>query len=122
MPDGSNGRWPRSTCPASSKRCRTNSRSASASASASRPYSRWTRQFSSSTTVGGLDPRARRGLIELLDTLPQTLIASTHDMRLVRDLFTRRSSCRKAGSLSMPLPTDIIHDEALLEPYGLEAP
>jgi cobalt/nickel transport system ATP-binding protein len=70
----------------------------------------------------GLDPRARRGLIELLDTLPQTLIASTHDMRLVRDLFTR-AIIMQEGRIVIDAPTtEIIHDEALLEAYGLELP
>lgn len=70
----------------------------------------------------GLDPRARRGLIELLKSLPQTLIASTHDMRLVRDLFTR-SIIMDAGRIAIDAPTaEIIHDEALLEQYGLELP
>jgi cobalt/nickel transport system ATP-binding protein len=70
----------------------------------------------------GLDPRARRGLIELLDTLPQTLIASTHDMRLVRDLFTR-AIVMQEGRIVIDAPTaDIIHDESLLESYGLELP
>jgi len=70
----------------------------------------------------GLDPRARRGLIELLATLPQTLIASSHDMRLVRDLFTR-AIIMHDGRIVIDAPTeDIIHDEALLEQYGLELP
>jgi cobalt transport protein ATP-binding subunit len=70
----------------------------------------------------GLDPRARRGLIELLDTLPQTLIASTHDMRLVRDLFTR-AIIMQEGRIVIDAPTsEIIHDEVLLEEYGLELP
>ncbi len=70
----------------------------------------------------GLDPRARRGLIELLKSLPQTLIASTHDMRLVRDLFTR-SIIMDAGRIALDAPTaEIIHDEELLEAYGLELP
>ena len=37
----------------------------------------------------GLDPRSRRSLIRLLDELPMTMLASTHDMLLVRDLFPR---------------------------------
>ncbi len=70
----------------------------------------------------GLDPRARRGLIELLDTLPQTLIASTHDMRLVRD-FATRAIIMQEGRIIIDAPTsDIIQDEALLESYGLELP
>jgi cobalt transport protein ATP-binding subunit len=70
----------------------------------------------------GLDPRARRGLIDLLATLPQTLIASTHDMRLVRDLFTR-AIIMQEGRIAIDAPTDaIIHDETLLEEFGLELP
>jgi cobalt/nickel transport system ATP-binding protein len=70
----------------------------------------------------GLDPRARRGLIALLATLPQTLIASTHDMRLVRDLFTR-AIIMDEGRIVVDAPaSEIIHDAALLEEYGLELP
>jgi cobalt transport protein ATP-binding subunit len=70
----------------------------------------------------GLDPRARRGLIELLRGLPQTLIASTHDMRLVRDLFDR-SVIMHEGRIVVDAPTrEIIDNGALLEEYGLELP
>jgi len=37
----------------------------------------------------GLDPRARRTLINLLRELPITMLVSTHDMRLVEELFPR---------------------------------
>ncbi|HKI53820.1 MAG TPA: ABC transporter ATP-binding protein, partial [Anaerolineales bacterium] len=37
----------------------------------------------------GLDPRARRTLINLLRDLPITMLVSTHDMRLVEELFPR---------------------------------
>ena len=37
----------------------------------------------------GLDPRARRGLIDLLRNLPLTMLVSTHDMLMVRELFDR---------------------------------
>ena len=36
-----------------------------------------------------LDPRARRTLINLLRDLPITMLVSTHDMRLVEELFPR---------------------------------
>jgi len=39
--------------------------------------------------TAGLDPRARRGFINLLRELPQTMLVSTHDMRMVCDLFPR---------------------------------
>lgn len=70
----------------------------------------------------GLDPRARRGLIELLQSLPQTLVISSHDMRLVRDLCTR-SVIMDTGQIAIDAPTaEIIHDADLLEQYGLELP
>ena len=37
----------------------------------------------------GLDPRGRRELIGLLRGLTQTLLVSTHDMRLVAEVFPR---------------------------------
>ncbi|MCO5177099.1 MAG: energy-coupling factor ABC transporter ATP-binding protein [Thermomicrobiales bacterium] len=70
----------------------------------------------------GLDPRARKSLIELLRALPQTLIASTHDMRLVRDLFDR-AVIMQDGRIVVDAPTsEVISDEALLDQYGLELP
>ena len=35
----------------------------------------------------GLDPRARRNLVSLVKTLPQTMLVGTHDMRLVKELL-----------------------------------
>lgn len=70
----------------------------------------------------GLDPRARRSLIDLLRRLPQTLIASTHDMRLVRDLF-ERSVIMEDGRVVVDAPSsDILSDAHMLERYGLELP
>ena len=37
----------------------------------------------------GLDPRGRRELIRLLRSLDQTMLVSTHDMRLVAEVFPR---------------------------------
>ena len=37
--------------------------------------------------TAGLDPRARRGLINLLRELPQTMLVATHDIRMVMELF-----------------------------------
>lgn len=70
----------------------------------------------------GLDPRARRGLIDLLRGLPQTLVASTHDMRLVRDLFTR-AIIMQEGRIVVDAPaSEVLRDGDLLESYGLELP
>ena len=39
--------------------------------------------------TAGLDPRGKREFLELLRTLPQTIIAATHDMELVKAFFPR---------------------------------
>jgi cobalt/nickel transport system ATP-binding protein len=70
----------------------------------------------------GLDPRGRRGLINLLRELPQTILASTHDMRLVEELF-HRVVIMDGGSIVADGPTLVLlEDEALLEAHGLERP
>ena len=70
----------------------------------------------------GLDPRGRRGLIELLRGLAQTLVVSTHDMRLVAEVF-ERMIVMDGGIVVAGGPTAaILSDQALLEAHGLEAP
>ena len=39
--------------------------------------------------TAGLDPRARRSLINLIRELPQTMLVATHDIRMVMELFDR---------------------------------
>jgi cobalt transport protein ATP-binding subunit len=70
----------------------------------------------------GLDPRGRRELIGLLRELPQTLLVSTHDMRLVQEVFPR-TVVMDAGRIVADGPTEaILADDALLEAHGLERP
>lgn len=70
----------------------------------------------------GLDPRARRGLIHLLHELPQTILASTHDLLLVRELFPRMV-VMDHGEIVADGPTaEILANGALLETHGLEKP
>ncbi|MFC1935206.1 energy-coupling factor ABC transporter ATP-binding protein [Chloroflexota bacterium] len=69
-----------------------------------------------------LDPRARRNLISLLGTLPQTMIIATHDMHFVRELF-HRTVIMNSGCIATDGPTDVLLvDKALLEANGLELP
>jgi cobalt transport protein ATP-binding subunit len=72
--------------------------------------------------TAGLDPRARRGLIRLLATLPQTIIASTHDLHFVQELFPR-ILIMDGGRIVADGPTErLLADAALLEAHGLEKP
>jgi cobalt/nickel transport system ATP-binding protein len=69
----------------------------------------------------GLDPRARRGLIGLLHSLPQTMLVSTHDIRLVREVFPR-TVIMDQGQIVADGPTErLLADAALLSAHGLEA-
>lgn len=68
----------------------------------------------------GLDPRARRSLINLLRELPQTMLVATHDLPLVRELIPRMVVMDQ-GQIVADGPTDVLlNDVALLEAHGLE--
>lgn len=72
--------------------------------------------------TAGLDPRARRGLINLLRDMPQTILVSTHDMRLVDELFPRMVIMDEGEIVSDGSTTDLLNDESLLTAHGLERP
>jgi len=70
----------------------------------------------------GLDPRGRRELIQLLREMDHTMLVSTHDMRLVSELFPR-TLVMDNGEVVADGPTELIlADEALLEANDLERP
>jgi cobalt/nickel transport system ATP-binding protein len=72
--------------------------------------------------TGGLDPRSRRSLIHLLKELPLTMLVSTHDMLLVREIFPRMIILDE-GKVVADGPTQILMDNiVLLEAHGLERP
>jgi cobalt/nickel transport system ATP-binding protein len=70
----------------------------------------------------GLDPRARRTLINLLRELPITMLVSTHDMRLVQELFPRTIVMDEGQVVADGLTSEILEDEELLNAHGLEKP
>lgn len=70
----------------------------------------------------GLDPRARRTLINLLRELPITMLVSTHDMRLVDELFPRTIVMDDGLIVADGKTKDILVDETLLTEHGLEKP
>ncbi len=70
----------------------------------------------------GLDPRARRELITLLQTLPLTMLVSTHDMPMARELFPR-VVVMDEGCIVADGPTEQLLECAdLLRSHGLEYP
>ncbi len=72
--------------------------------------------------TAGLDPRARRALINLLGALPITMLVSTHDMRMVRDLFERMIVMDEGRIVADGATGLLLNDAALLEAHGLEKP
>jgi cobalt/nickel transport system ATP-binding protein len=70
--------------------------------------------------TAGLDPRARRTLINLLRELPITMLVSTHDMRLVQELFPRTIVMDEGQVVADGLTSEILENEELLNAHGLE--
>jgi cobalt/nickel transport system ATP-binding protein len=70
----------------------------------------------------GLDPRARRTLINLLRELPITMLVSTHDMKLVQELFPRTVVMDDGRIVADGDTREILKDEKLLNEHGLERP
>ncbi len=70
----------------------------------------------------GLDPRGRRELIRLLEGLDQTLIVSTHDMRLVAQCFPRVVVMDDGAIVGDGPTATILADDAFLDAHGLERP
>ncbi|MGE5071788.1 MAG: energy-coupling factor ABC transporter ATP-binding protein [Anaerolineae bacterium] len=70
----------------------------------------------------GLDPRARRSLIRLLQEMPITMLVSTHDMPMVKECFPR-TIVMDRGQIVADGPTSrILEDAQFLEAHGLEKP
>ena len=69
--------------------------------------------------TAGLDPRARRELIDLLLELQQTMIIATHDMNMVEQL-TPRTILLNHGKIVADGPSlDILRNDRLLMTNGL---
>lgn len=69
--------------------------------------------------TAGLDPRARRELIELLNELPQTMIVATHDLGLVEQLSTRTVILNQGRIIADGLTVSILDNEELHKTNGL---
>ncbi len=72
--------------------------------------------------TAGLDPRARRSLIHLLDHLDITMLVSTHDMRMVQEIFPRMVIMDEGRIVADGSTGQLLANEALLNAHGLELP
>ncbi len=72
--------------------------------------------------TGGLDPRSRRSLIHLLQELPLTMLVSTHDMALVREIIPRMIVLDEGRLVADGATQDLMADARFLEAHGLERP
>jgi cobalt/nickel transport system ATP-binding protein len=69
--------------------------------------------------TAGLDPAARRELIELMRRLPQALLVATHDLAMVAELFPRAVVMHQGRIVADGSTADVIGDRALLARCGL---
>ncbi|MCC6146748.1 MAG: ABC transporter ATP-binding protein [Anaerolineaceae bacterium] len=67
----------------------------------------------------GLDPRARRSLIALLQELPYTMVIATHDLELVRELATRTLVMSEGKIVADGATTQTLEDEGILRNFLL---
>jgi cobalt/nickel transport system ATP-binding protein len=72
--------------------------------------------------TAGLDPRARRSLINLLHELPITMLVSSHDLLMVRELFPRMIVMDEGRIVADGATQELMNDAAFLEAHGLEMP
>ncbi len=70
----------------------------------------------------GLDPAARRRLIALLRSLPQTRIVATHDLDLALEVCTRVLVMHEGRIEADGVPAEVFRDTALLQRCHLEPP
>lgn len=69
--------------------------------------------------TGGLDPRGRRELIELLEALDRTMILATHDLDMVRELCGRAVVVADGTVVAEGTPQEILENDELLASAGL---
>ena len=72
--------------------------------------------------TGGLDPPARRSLINLLGEMDLTMFVSSHDMRFVKEIFPRMVIMDQGRVVADGPTRDLLADPDLLQTHGLEQP
>ncbi len=69
-----------------------------------------------------LDPRAKRGLHEILKVLPVTRVIATHDLEMVVELCTRTIILDSGLIVAEGPTTELLGNEELMLRHGLEKP
>ena len=69
--------------------------------------------------TAGLDPRARRRLIELLDELPQTMLIATHDLALARQITPRTVVMDNGQVVADGYSAGLLDNHGLMLQHGL---
>lgn len=67
----------------------------------------------------GLDPRARRNLIELLKSLPYAMLIATHDLEMARELVSRIIVMDNGEIVADGGTVNILNNTNLLKEHGL---
>jgi energy-coupling factor transporter ATP-binding protein EcfA2 len=70
----------------------------------------------------GLDPQARKNLIDLLGQLELTMLVATHDLLLVRDLFPRMILLDEGELIADGRTDELLADEVFLAQHRLVLP
>jgi energy-coupling factor transporter ATP-binding protein EcfA2 len=69
-----------------------------------------------------LDPRARRGFMDVLRTVPAAKIIASHDLELILELCERVIVLDHGRIQAQGPPRDLFADACLMDAHGLEVP
>jgi cobalt transport protein ATP-binding subunit len=72
--------------------------------------------------TAGLDPRGRREVMGVIDSRPETLLVSTHDLAMVAEALPRMIILDEGVVVADGPSAALLEDDALLEAHGLERP
>lgn len=68
-----------------------------------------------------LDPKARRRLMEVLKTLPQTMLIATHDLGFALEVCPTMTLLRQGTVFAQGSSREMLFDDALMEAGGVES-
>jgi cobalt/nickel transport system ATP-binding protein len=69
-----------------------------------------------------LDPRGRRNLIELLKSMPQTLLVAGHDLEMLLEVCPRTLIIDEGKIVADGQTEKLFSNQELMQKHGLEVP